>query len=148
MSNRYEYAGFWLRMWASLIDSILILVVITPLGIAYYGLDTYWQSAEAGTTLGVVDFLLSWIFPLIATMLFWQYRQATPGKILLSLKILDEATGKPMSLRQSVIRYVGYFLSAFFLMLGFIWIAFDKKKQGWHDKLAKTVVVRDLSLDN
>ncbi len=39
-------------------------------------------------------------------------------------------------------RYLGYFASTIPLCLGFLWIAFDKRKQGWHDKLAGTVVIR------
>lgn len=146
MPDRYQYAGFWVRVAASLIDTVLTLVITTPLMILYYGYDTYWQAAQEGELLGVVDLLLTWIFPLVATIWFWLKFQATPGKILFSLKVLDEQTGSPLTLKQSIFRYLGYFVSIFGLMLGFIWIAFDAKKQGWHDKIAKTVVVRDNSL--
>lgn len=144
MSNRYVYAGFWLRTLASLIDTILLTIVISPLMIAYYGWDAYMRSAVQGGSLGVVQVLLSWVFPLVVTVLFWHRLQATPGKMLLSLKVLDEKTGQTISWKQSLIRYVGYFISTFGLLLGFVWVAFDAKKQGWHDKLAGTVVVRDL----
>ena len=61
--------------------------------------------------------------------------------------MLDEKTGQPLTLNQSVIRYLGYFASTIVLGLGFIWIAFDGKKQGWHDKMAGSVVVRDYGMD-
>ncbi len=61
------------------------------------------------------------------------------------LTIVDAKTGKKPTLIQFVLRYVSYFLSCIFF-LGFIWIAFDKKKQGWHDKIAGTVVVKDASI--
>jgi uncharacterized RDD family membrane protein YckC len=146
MSDRYQYAGFWVRTGAAIIDSILTLMITTPLLILYYGFDTYWQAALQGEFLGIVDLLVTWIFPLVVTIWFWLRFQATPGKILFSLKVLDEQTGSPLTLKQSLLRYLGYFASIFGLMLGFVWIAFDAKKQGWHDKIAKTVVVKDASL--
>ena len=147
MSNRYVYAGFWLRALASLIDTVLMLLITAPVLIAYYGFDVYWQSAENGELLGLVDLLMSWILPLLLTIWFWVRFEATPGKMLLCLKILDEKTGNPLTLQQSMLRYAGYFVSALGLMLGFVSIAFNTKKQGWHDKIARTVVVRDRGLD-
>ncbi|MFW2124742.1 RDD family protein, partial [Acinetobacter ursingii] len=45
---------------------------------------------------------------------------------------------------QGIIRYIGYIPATLVLFIGLIWVAFDSKKQGWHDKMAKTVVVREL----
>ena len=81
------------------------------------------------------------MLPAVATILFWKARQATPGKMALSLKIVDAQTGQPMSTGQAIGRYFAYFVSAIGLMLGYLWVAFDRRKQGWHDKLAGTVVV-------
>ena len=143
MGNRYQYAGFWIRTAAAFIDSIVLMLITSPLLILWYGFDTYWKAAETSDFLGVGEVLISWILPLVLTIVFWLKVQATPGKMLFSLKVLDELTGKPLTLQQSLIRYVGYFVSAFALLFGFIWIAFDAKKQGWHDKMARTVVVKD-----
>jgi len=65
--------------------------------------------------------------------------------MMLSLRIVDAETGNTPSVGQAVGRYFGYFLSAIVLCFGFYWIAFDRRKQGWHDKLAGTVVVRSKS---
>lgn len=89
-----------------------------------------------------MDFLLTYIFPVVATILFWFWKQATPGKMLLAAKIVDEKTGGEPSIEQYLIRYIGYVVSIVPLFLGVIWVAFDSKKQGWHDKMAGTVVVR------
>lgn len=70
------------------------------------------------------------------------YRQATPGKMAISARIVDAGTGGPPSTAQLVVRYLGYFVSTIPLCLGLLWVAFDPRKQGWHDKLARTVVVR------
>lgn len=61
---------------------------------------------------------------------------------MIGAKIVDAATGGNPQPMQLVVRYIGYYVSALGLCLGFIWVAFDKRKQGWHDKMAGTVVVR------
>lgn len=147
MSTRYEYAGFWIRLAASIVDTLLVMLLTIPMLISYYGFETYWIAAQSGHLLGLGEIIISWLLPFGATIAFWIKKQATPGKILFSLKVLDEKTGQPISLQQSIIRYLGYFVSTIGLLLGFIWVAFDAKKQGWHDKMAGTVVVRDLALD-
>jgi uncharacterized RDD family membrane protein YckC len=75
-------------------------------------------------------------------IIFWIVKSATPGKILLELSIVDAETGGKPSNGQLIGRYFAYYISVLPLMLGFIWVGFDKRKQGWHDKLAGTVVVR------
>ena len=75
-------------------------------------------------------------------VLFWVYRMATPGKMIIDAVIVDAQTFAKPRTRQYVGRYLAYFVSTLPLCLGFLWIAFDGRKQGWHDKLAGTVVVR------
>ena len=76
-------------------------------------------------------------------LIFWIKKQATPGKKFLSLKIVDAQTlGKPSN-KQLIIRLFGYLISVLPLFLGIIWIALDPKKQGWHDKIAKTLVIKE-----
>lgn len=60
----------------------------------------------------------------------------------ISAVIVDAATGMPASPGQLIGRYFAYFIAIIPLCLGMIWVAFDRRKQGWHDKLAGTVVVR------
>ncbi len=134
-----EYVGFWLRVGAALIDTVLILIVCAPLLTWIYG-SGYWLSA--GLFQGPADLLINWILPAIAVVLFWMYRQATPGKMAISARIVDARTGGKPSTGQLIGRYLGYYVSTIPLGLGLIWVAFDARKQGWHDKLAGTVVVR------
>ena len=137
--SNLEYAGFWVRVAATLIDSLLIVIVTFPLLISIYG----WKYFDSQKMLaGPADFLISWVFPAVAVIWFWTQRQATPGKAALSLRVVDAGTGHGLSLGQSIKRYVGYFISSIPLFLGVIWVGIDRKKQGWHDKLANTVVVR------
>lgn len=140
-TDSLEYAGFWIRVGATLIDTVLVLCVTLPILIAIYGWS-YFDASKTGFTAGVADFLLSWVAPAVAVVAFWLYRQATPGKMALSLRVVDAKTGNALTVGQSIGRYLGYFVSTIPLGLGLIWVAFDPKKQGWHDRLAGTVVVR------
>ncbi len=144
VSDEFEYAGFWVRLWAYIIDTLLLLIVTLSILFVIYGGDywfgDYWQSEE--WFAGHLDFLVSWVFPALAVILFWIHRQATPGKMAISAKIVDAKTGQPPSTGQCVGRYFAYIPSTVFLGLGFLWIAVDAKKQGWHDKLAGTAVIR------
>lgn len=134
-----EYVGFWPRVGAALIDTVLVLIVCAPLATFVYG-RTYWTSDKL--LQGPADFLINWLLPAIAVVVFWIYRQATPGKIAIGARIVDAETGGKPGTRQLVVRYLGYYVSMLPLMAGIVWVAFDPRKQGWHDKLAGTVVVR------
>jgi uncharacterized RDD family membrane protein YckC len=103
-----------------------------------YG-SQYWDSEEF--IMGIPDFIISWIFPFVATILFWIYKSATPGKMALKAKVVDANTGNLPTVKQSIIRYIGYYISLLPMGLGFFWVGWDKKKQAWHDKLAGTVVI-------
>jgi len=134
----YEYVGFWTRVGASIIDSILLLAITSPILYAIYG-EQYFSSEAM--LQGTSDFVFSYVFPIVATILFWIYKSATPGKMVLSVKVLDTKTGQAPTPVQAIVRYIGYYVSLLPLGLGFFWIAFDEKKQGWHDKMAGTVVI-------
>jgi uncharacterized RDD family membrane protein YckC len=136
-----EYVGFWARVGAALIDTVLIVCVTFPFLLAVYGW-AYFDSAKTGFLAGIADLLISWIAPALAVVAFWLYKQATPGKMAVAARVVDAKTGHTMTVGQSIGRYFGYFVSTIPLGLGLIWVAFDPKKQGWHDKLAGTVVVR------
>ena len=138
-SEPVRYAGFWIRAWAATIDTILLLVVILPLLLWIYGVD-YFQSESL--IRGPMDFLISYVLPIIALVVFWKYKSATPGKMMVSAKIVDARTGGKPSCGQFIVRGFAYIVSTLPLGLGLFWIAFDRRKQAWHDKLAGTVVVR------
>lgn len=140
-----EYAGFWIRTVAVLIDTLALLLILLPLLIAIYGL-AYLHPSRTDPA-GLADTLLLWGLPLVLTIAFWLYKQATPGKMAVAIKVVDAKTGGTLSFDQAVGRYAGYFISGVPLGLGFIWAAFDPRKQGWHDKLAGTVVVRSAHPD-
>ncbi len=135
----FEYVGFWKRFVAFLIDSLWMLAVMVPLLAAVYGW-AYFKSQDAGFG-GVWGFLVQVVFPAVAAILFWVYKGATPGKMAISAKIVDAETGNPPSTGKLVLRYFAYFVSVIPFMLGFAWIGIDRRKQGFHDKIAGTLVV-------
>ena len=134
-----EYVGFWARVGASLIDTVLLLVIMLPILHVVYG-PAYWTGGSFSQ--GPLGFIINYVLPAVAIIAFWIARQATPGKMVIGAKIVDAKTGNPASTGQLVGRYLGYYVSTIPLFLGIFWVAFDDKKQGWHDKLAGTVVVR------
>lgn len=150
-----EYVGFWPRVWASVIDSLLVSMILLPLLTRIFRVEKSTDDLLAllsggGGNLflqmlqptGTMDFLVSWVLPAIAVIIFWKYRQATPGKMAISARIVDAQTGGAPITRQLIVRYLGYFVSTIPFGLGLLWVAFDPRKQGWHDKMAGTVVVR------
>ncbi|WP_230425722.1 RDD family protein [Spartinivicinus ruber] len=137
--NGFTYVGFWARAGATIIDTIIMLLITTPILMTVYG-ENYYLSEEMIN--GPLDFLLSYVFPAVAVILFWVYKSATPGKMAVKAKIVNAKTGQKASTGQLIGRYFAYYISLLPLGLGILWVAWDKKKQGFHDKLAGTVVIR------
>ena len=133
---QFEYVGFWARVGASLIDSVLMAIILVPVGrIFLHDVDMWdWDNPA--------NIMVNGVLPGIAVVLFWIYRQATPGKMAIGAKIVDAKTGGKPSTGQLVGRYFAYYVSSIPLGLGLIWVGIDARKQGWHDKLAGTLVVR------
>jgi uncharacterized RDD family membrane protein YckC len=140
-----EYAGFWIRVMATLIDSVIVMIITLPIITAIYG-----EVPRDGYTYlqGGWDLVINYLFPAVAVIVFWIYKSATPGKLLTKISIVDAKTGGKPSTGQFIVRYFGYFVSIIPLCAGLIWVAFDERKQGWHDKIAGTVVIRNKVTDN
>ena len=135
-----RYVGFWLRVVATIVDSIWTGIVIGAVVFALFG-DEIMAIAELGSEASPEEATaaLSAYGIIIG---FWMWKSATPGKMHVSAEIVDAKTlGKPGT-GQFIVRYIGYFVSSLLFGLGFLWVAFDRRKQGWHDKMAGTVVIK------
>ncbi len=152
-----HYAGFWRRLLAFILDSFLFSAIIAPVQLLIYGRDYfYWSSEQAGmfAVYGPLDFLLTTLLPVLLIAGFWIKLGATPGKLLMDCRVVDANTLQRLGWKQALLRCLAYIVSALPVYLGFVWIAVDKRKQGLHDKLAKTLVLRHAddyareSLDN
>lgn len=133
-----KYAGFWTRFFAVLLDVVVLSMVLVPLLLLAIGPELWTDPERADSAfVRVTEFG----FSLVATVLFWKYRAATPGKMMMGIIIVDETTGGEVPTGRLVFRYLAYIVSMLPCGLGYLWVAFDKRKQGFHDKLAKTLVV-------
>lgn len=124
-----EKVGFGRRFVAFLIDAV-ILTVLNNVLMSVTGGDPA-TSTGLNTLVGIVYVLGFWS----------AWNGQTPGKRVMGIRIV-KADGTPFGLVPGIIRYVGYIISGIVILLGFIWVLFDKDKQGWHDKIAGTYVVK------
>jgi uncharacterized RDD family membrane protein YckC len=135
-SSSPDYAGFWQRAAAFAIDALVVTVIVVPVMVVVFGM----RRVSLDPAEHSWDLLALVALP-AAVIGFWRYCGATPGKIALGVRIVDAASGRPPSLLRLVLRFVAYSVSALPLYLGFLWIAVDRRKQGWHDKIARTIVI-------
>jgi len=127
-------AGFWVRFFAIIIDSIGIGIVSGILSglinASADPLDTSRSSLQ--TLIGVLYFCYFWSA---------QGGGQTLGMRVLNIKVV-RTDGSSLTILQAFIRYIGLVVSIICLFIGVIWAAFDANKQGWHDKIAGTYVIR------
>lgn len=121
--QKNNYAGFWLRFAAGLIDGIILGIIAIPLNLIGGG----W-----------IMLLIGWLY---SALLESSARQATIGKIALDIKVTD-MNGSRISFGKATARHFSKIISTLILMIGFIMIAFTEKKQGLHDIIAGSLVVR------
>lgn len=145
-----RYAGFASRATAFILDlivmSVALLIAIallqSTLGFfTLYGLlgQRMTQSDPFRAFLGAVVALIGAGIAIGYPVGFWVLLGQTPGKLLMGLRI-ERVNGQPLTIRRALLRYVGYWLSAIPLGLGFLWVLVDDERQAWHDKLAGTYV--------
>ena len=125
MSGSADGVGFGPRLGAFALDWLVVFVVTAPLALLF---------GRASGPIGAVG-------AMIYTLFCWHRYGATPGKIAFSARIVDARSGGRPGLGRLAIRYLAYIISAAPLFLGFAWIAIDRRKQAWHDKIAGTRVV-------
>jgi uncharacterized RDD family membrane protein YckC len=121
-------AGFWQRFGAAFLDGLVLLVpsiillLIFKQGAAYQGLSTlvslayftYFEGGPSGQTV---------------------------GKKALGIRVYDLRQGGPIGYGRGLLRQIGKYISAIVILLGYLWMLWDKEKQTWHDKIAGSVVV-------
>ena len=108
-------------------------IIVLAFGADYFSLDPVRRAGDLAIALIVGGIIVA----------FWRYCGATPGKLAVGIKVVDAETGNAPSTGRLVVRLLCYLLSALPLYLGFFWVAVDRRKQGWHDKIAGTVVIQD-----
>lgn len=136
------YAGFWIRTLASLIDTIIMVVpmaiFLTSIYPDYFG---FGIKSDGLMYRGSIDVVVQLGVPFFYTIIFWKLKGATPGKMIVEIKVVDAETLLEPSVRSLIGRYFGYIVSTVPLCVGFFWVAWGKDKKGFHDKLAGTAVI-------
>jgi uncharacterized RDD family membrane protein YckC len=151
----YKFAGFWRRLVAFMIDSTIVTIIFVVLcviaALAFFfgamSADNNTWSNDLASLKGFSSvLLLIMVFYITINIAYFTYFHGatgrTPGKMLLGLQVYS-VDGTEVSFGIAFLRSVGYFVSSLLgtIPLGFIWAAFDNKKQAWHDKIAGTVVI-------
>lgn len=152
MTDETHYAGFWIRAVARVIDLILLLAAFNLFFLGdRMGADAGWWAPsgfEEGVSFGrfSAENVARGVFFLCFPVIYYVYLHGaygqTFGKMAVRIKVLNE-DGTPIDYRKAFLRWLGYFLCDLTLDLGYVWAAFDPRKQGLHDKLCKTIVVHE-----
>lgn len=142
------YAGFWIRFVSVIVDSVIVwvatLIISIVLGFVvgllfgFFGNGDF-QSAQQPLTI------LSYFVAIVINVGYFVYgwgMGSTRGQRFFRLAVVDAETGQPIGFGRAGMRYFGYVISALACYVGLIWAAFDPKKQGWHDKLANSIVIQ------
>lgn len=129
----FNYAGFWIRVGAALVDGVILGILNVIISFIYLGTYSIYQS---DTLLSVVSWILGILY---YTLMESSERQATLGKMAVGIKVGD-AHGNKISFANALGRYFAKIISAIILGIGFLMVAWDDRKQGLHDKIADTYV--------
>jgi len=139
-----RYAGFWIRVSANVLD-VLALSAVNMAAVLAFGASAPASPGGAGSaSAGVPEALVrvGTVIPALLTIAFWTIWGATPGKMMLGLRIIDSHTGSRPTLWQCIGRYFVALLSTVVAGVGYLWILLDARSQAWHDKIVGTVVIR------
>lgn len=155
----FEFGGFGARLGAYILDVILVTAIVSALVIvgsvvAFGGTDFAIDAATGQIVPGSVEFdgtawAIFGLLVLIATIIgvlyfpwFWARGGQTPGMRPFGLYVVRDTDGSRIGWGPAFLRLIGYWVSGVVFYLGFIWIFIDKRRRGWHDLIAGTVVIR------
>lgn len=147
-----SYGGFWIRLAASVVDVILVTVAAVVVGaivggvveVAVFGVTGEGGSGPTSSYLDTQNQLFYYFIgaaPVAYFIFFWSIG-GTLAMRLFRLRVVDANTKRPIGIGRAILRFVGFVISALLCDVGLVWAAFDARKQGWHDKIATTVVIQ------
>jgi uncharacterized RDD family membrane protein YckC len=152
------YAGFWIRVVARLIDGLLLGIPFGILFVLFAVVGGVFANSTSSTT-STTDaqntaaaaafgggFLLLYVIVLVVQVAYWIYFWGSSGQTLgmraLHLRVVDADTGAPIGYARATVRFLMSIVNSWACYIGWIWVAFDPRKQGWHDKVANSVVLQ------
>jgi uncharacterized RDD family membrane protein YckC len=152
MQNIFSHLGSRSnRLLAYIVDILPITIIVTIIFYFFFGFDEILSAHLNGNSsieirkeflqqrniIRDISFLV-WI--IYSTIMDCSPKQGSYGKQLFDIKIVDDA-GMRLTIQKSIVRNFAKIISSLILFVGFLWIFFDKNKQGWHDKIAKCYIV-------
>ncbi len=146
-NKKVTVGGFGPRLLATLIDGAMVgfLSFMLAFVIGLIGIFTNLiNSGQGSRSLELLIMLCLLFFSIVYYIGFWSNDGQTMGKTIVGLKVI-RTDGSRLSVGRALLRYIGYIINASLFSIGFLWAAFDPKRQGWHDKLAGTLVVYEES---
>jgi uncharacterized RDD family membrane protein YckC len=133
-----QHAGFWRRSWALMIDAIILGIFTLVIAIWFK------RPPEEGTRESALGAVLQLALILLYMPALWASpMQATAGQRICALRVIDAIDGGRISFMRGLLRVLGMMLSGLILGIGFLMAAFTERKQGLHDLIAGTYVVKD-----
>ena len=139
-----RFASHGARLVAYLVDAIVVGVLVTIAAIAL-ALLTAGLAATGSVPLALLGAVL-----VIAVVIliglgyfpwFWVNGGATPGMRIFNLRLVRDRDGGPLGWSEAILRLVGLWVSSLVFYLGFAWILVDRRRRGWHDLIAGTVMI-------
>jgi uncharacterized RDD family membrane protein YckC len=131
-----EFASAGARLIGYIVDSFIIGVMVIALIIVAGVL------VATVPILSIVPFLAIPLISLAYFPYFWAKSGQTPGQSMMGIKVVRDIDGGPVTMGLAILRLLGYWISGFVFYLGYIWIFIDKRKRGWFDLIAGTVVIK------
>lgn len=140
-----NYAGFWLRVAAYLIDMVLVSAILCPLGmilgvggVLVDGGKEGAATAAANLISYAINIVVWWLYSALLESSSWQ---GTVGKKALGIRVTDDQ-GNRIGFGKATARYFSKLISSLICLIGFIMVAFTERKQGLHDMIAGTFVLQ------
>ena len=144
-----EFGDFGPRLVAYIIDAVILTVVVTAIVLVAVAVGFASGDLVPGETPGRGTWAAIAVAVVAVAVIsvgyfpwYWVRGGATPGMRMFGLRVVRDADGGPISTGTAIVRVIGMWVSSAVLYIGFIWVFVDKRRRGWHDLIAGTVVVR------
>jgi len=127
--------------------TIVLVALLVAAGVVGSATNSSSQNAQSATALAFGGIFIVFYLLILAAVVgyqiyFWGTSGSTPGMRLFRLRVVDAVSGGPIGFSRATIRWLMTLVNTWACYVGWIWVAFDPRKQGWHDKVANTVVVQ------
>lgn len=141
----YAYGGFGERLMAYILDIVIVTAIIVAIGIVGGLVTMAGARGDNGLLAGsgiLLIIVAAFVVSIVYFPYFWAKGGQTPGMRPFGLRVVRDRDGGPVSAGSAILRLIGYWIDGLVFYIGYIWIFIDKRKRGWHDLIAGTVVVK------